>query len=223
MKKIAFIFFLVVLLSCFSSCHLLQIDFQNPNSPSYVSTLGISISQTNITGQKGDTILLSASVNPSNATNQFITWSSSDTSIVSVSSIGLVEFHNVGEAIITATTADGKEAYCYAKTLPVYKTISINANNWLDFFVLNWVDDGTTIYMNFSLNEEYKNATLSDVQITYTAKVHAWNGNDSLLSSYEKIQYPQTEILICKNAVYVYERYYIVNSISGTITYDAND
>ncbi len=54
-----------------------------------------------------------AIVVPSNATNKEVTWTSSNTSIATVSSTGLVKAVGVGTAVITATTTDGgKKATC---------------------------------------------------------------------------------------------------------------
>ena len=55
----------------------------------------------------GDNFQLGASVRPVYATNQNITWSSSDDSVVSVDSNGLLVTKKVGSAIITVTTEDG--------------------------------------------------------------------------------------------------------------------
>ena len=52
------------------------------------------------------TLLLKCTLEPSNATNQNVTWSSSDTSVATVSN-GLVYGVKEGEAIITVTSEDG--------------------------------------------------------------------------------------------------------------------
>ena len=55
----------------------------------------------------GDTFQLGASVRPVYATNQSITWSSSDDSVASVDSNGFLVAKKVGSATITVTTEDG--------------------------------------------------------------------------------------------------------------------
>lgn len=57
----------------------------------------------------GDTMQLSASVYPANATNKAVTWTTSDSSVAKVSSNGLVTAVKSGVALITVTTADGKK------------------------------------------------------------------------------------------------------------------
>ena len=55
----------------------------------------------------GQTLALAAVVQPANATNTSVTWSSNNPSIASVSASGVVTGVSVGTAIITVTTADG--------------------------------------------------------------------------------------------------------------------
>ncbi len=59
---------------------------------------------------EGKTITLSALVKPNNTVNKAIKWSSSDTSIATVNSNGVVSGIKSGEVTITATTANGKFA-----------------------------------------------------------------------------------------------------------------
>jgi uncharacterized protein YjdB len=69
----------------------------------------------------GNTETLTAAINPSNATNQNVTWSSSNNSVATVSTGGVVTAVATGSAIITVTTADGgKTANC---------TVTVNAVN----------------------------------------------------------------------------------------------
>lgn len=68
---------------------------------------GISISPNYIELQKGKTKELAVYINPSNATNKSITWSSSNNSIASVSN-GIVTANAKGVATITAKTSNGK-------------------------------------------------------------------------------------------------------------------
>ena len=59
----------------------------------------------------GDTTRLAATVLPANATNQRVTWTSSNTSIVSVDANGLLKGESPGSVVITATTNEsGKTA-----------------------------------------------------------------------------------------------------------------
>ncbi len=82
-------------------------------SSSIVHVTGISLNKTSENILIGDTKQLEASVLPSNASNKFVTWSSSNIHVATVNKNGLVTATGVGSAIITATTADGgKKATC---------------------------------------------------------------------------------------------------------------
>jgi len=67
----------------------------------------ISLNKTEETIIKGESTELSATVYPSNVTNANVTWSSSDESVATVNSVGVVTGKHEGVAVITATAADG--------------------------------------------------------------------------------------------------------------------
>lgn len=78
-----------------------------------VKVTGISVSSSSLTLNEGATSQLTATVSPSNATNKDYTWSSSDSSVASVSSSGIVTAKSMGSATITAKTSDcGYTAKC---------------------------------------------------------------------------------------------------------------
>ena len=68
-----------------------------------------------ISGQKnlkiGDKLNLSVSVEPGDATDKNVTWSSSDDSIISVNQNGTIKGKKAGSAVITATANDGNGAF----------------------------------------------------------------------------------------------------------------
>lgn len=80
-----------------------------------VPVTGISVSPTNVILNINGTRLLSATVSPSNATNKKVIWSSSNTSIATVSSTGVVTAKSPGTVKITARSqADSSKCgYCY--------------------------------------------------------------------------------------------------------------
>ena len=88
---------------------------------SNVPVTGVSVSPTTATIETGSTQQLTATVAPSTATNQNVTWSSSNTSVATVSSTGLVTGVSTGSATITATTADGG----YTATCTVTVTVAV--------------------------------------------------------------------------------------------------
>lgn len=81
---------------------------QPTTTPKPVKVSGIALSQTSLTmTSKGQTASLTATVNPANAANKSLTWSSSNSSVVTVNANGTVTAIANGTADITATAADG--------------------------------------------------------------------------------------------------------------------
>ncbi len=68
---------------------------------------GIVISLIKMDLEVGKTLKLDATVEPENAANKNVTWSSTDENVATVSDTGLVTGVAVGTATVTATTADG--------------------------------------------------------------------------------------------------------------------
>ena len=68
---------------------------------------GVSVSPTVTTIEQGETVQLTETVLPANADDKSVTWSSSNTSIATVNSSGLVTGVSPGSATITVTTTDG--------------------------------------------------------------------------------------------------------------------
>ena len=83
----------------------------------YILTTGVTLSKTKATLFVGETLTLTATVAPSNATNKSVTWSSSNNTVATVAD-GVVTAKADGTATITVTTDDGKNtATC---TVSVY-------------------------------------------------------------------------------------------------------
>ena len=76
------------------------------NSGGSVSVTGVTVSPTETSISVGEDITLTATVAPENASDQSVTWSSSDTSVATVSE-GTVTGVAAGTATITVTTVDG--------------------------------------------------------------------------------------------------------------------
>ena len=78
-----------------------------------VSVTGVSLDKTEIVLVEDSSEKLTATVEPTNATNKNVTWSSDHEAIATVDQNGTVTARNGGQAIITVTTADGsKTATC---------------------------------------------------------------------------------------------------------------
>ncbi|MCR3761663.1 Ig-like domain-containing protein [Clostridium felsineum] len=85
-----------------------------------VNANSITLNKTSDALTVGDTDTLSASFNPDNTTNKNVTWSSSDSNIVSVDKSGKITANRACNATVTATSEDGqKTASC---------NVTVNAN-----------------------------------------------------------------------------------------------
>ena len=96
----------------------IQVEYTAQN----VAVTGVSLNKSTASIEVGETETLVATVAPSNASNQNVSWSSGSTSVATVSSSGVVTGVSAGTAVITVTTADGnKTASCTVTvTAPVY-------------------------------------------------------------------------------------------------------
>ncbi|MBR6248904.1 MAG: Ig-like domain-containing protein [Muribaculaceae bacterium] len=93
---------------------------------------GISLNKTSATINNGETLQLTYSVTPSNASNKTVTWTSSNAAIATVDNTGLVTAKAFGSATITATTTDGTNlsASCQVTVTPQLATgISLNQSS----------------------------------------------------------------------------------------------
>jgi len=93
-----------------------------------VPVASVSLNKTSISIVAGTTEILQAAILPDNATNKNVNWASSNTSIATVSSAGIVTGVALGAATITAATQDGgKIASCAVTVTPVpVASVSLN-------------------------------------------------------------------------------------------------
>ena len=86
--------------------------------PADVHVTGVSLDKATDTVEVGSTTTLTETITPSNATNKSVTWSTSNSSVATVSG-GVVTGVSAGSARITVTTADGGyTAYCDVTVTP---------------------------------------------------------------------------------------------------------
>ena len=109
-----------------------------------VATTGVTIKAEGdaTTIYEGQTLQLTATVSPDDATDKTVTWSSSDEAVATVNADGLVSAVATGETSITAKTADGLTADYAVKVekdpLTGLMTVSVEAGEVT-------VDNGTII------------------------------------------------------------------------------
>lgn len=88
-----------------------------------VHVTGVSLNQTTAqlyTNHGASTVQLTADVQPADAADKTVTWSSSNVAVATVDEQGLVTVHAAGTAVITATTKDGGFTAACTVTASVY-------------------------------------------------------------------------------------------------------
>ena len=103
-----------------------------------VSPTSVSLNKTSVSLNLDQTIVLTASVSPSNATNKTVTWKSSVPAVATVSG-GKITPKKAGTTVITAATVNGKKAAC---KVTVKKARSI-PSGYVDVPTWNLFDEGS--------------------------------------------------------------------------------
>ena len=126
------------------------------NYPSAIPVTGVSLNKTSITLTEGGEETLIATVNPDNASNKNVSWSSSNTYAATVDATGKVSavFFGTGTAIITATTEDGNytdeclvevTAGTAAFEVVLESTIAIYPNPAKEYLYVTGVEEGLVL------------------------------------------------------------------------------
>ena len=90
-----------------------------------VPVTGVSLNTSTLNLVENETGTLTATVEPSNATNKDVTWESSNTSVATVDATGKVTAIGAGTATITVTTEDGSKTATCAVTVTA-ATVSVS-------------------------------------------------------------------------------------------------
>ncbi len=139
----------------------------NNNSSGVVRVTSVTLNRSNVYLDVNDTYYLTATINPSNATNKNITWKSSNTSVATISSSGKITALRKGTTTITATV-DGKSAS--AKVYVDNNVISVSK------ITLN------RSYLDLDINETYKLvATVTPSNATY--KNVTWKSSNTSVAT----------------------------------------
>ncbi len=143
-----------------------------------IPVTGVTLSKTSAELKIGGTVTLTATVAPSNATNKSVTWSSSNTSVATVSN-GTVTGKTAGTATITVKTSDSsKTATCtvtvYGKpaiSFPSYPTSVTTSTTGVD--IVAKVTGGKGPYTGYWTM--YKGGTRENGTNTYTISTNTTN------------------------------------------------
>ena len=124
----------------------------------------ISLNETSLELEATESFQLKATVRPTDAQNREVTWSSSDSTIVSVDETGLITAHKKGTATITATAKDGSmvskdcvvtvpnNAYVMSSTSE-FESSHPYVNNCSDIWIYT-VTDATYLELLFDISTE---------------------------------------------------------------------
>ena len=107
----------------------------------------ITLSESSYSLVEEGTLQLTATVNPTNATNSVVDWSSNNESVATVDDNGLVTAVSVGSATITATAADGSNVYGSCALTVTAKPVSVSDTLTRE---TTGISNGTTSYSTWS-------------------------------------------------------------------------
>lgn len=114
----------------------------------------VVLDASNLTLKFDSSSQLTATVYPAQA-SQTVTWSSDNTSVATVSSLGLVTAVGTGDATITATANDQKSAQCTVTVVPdPEKTVKLNSANFPDSYFRNYLINNYDLDANGFLGDE---------------------------------------------------------------------
>lgn len=128
----------------------------------HVPVTGVSITEGS-SGTVVNTQQLTAVVTPADATVNTVAWSSSDSTVASVDSNGLVKALKPGSATITVTTTEGAFTATYAVTVPAVGSLTTDS--------IGNVLVGNTIQLTYTTNPP--NAPLTDIQYSSSNNAQA--------------------------------------------------
>ena len=133
----------------------------------------VTLNQTSASLKAGETVTLTATVNPSDATDKTVTWTTSDAAVATVDN-GVVTAKKVGNAIITAKAGD-KTATCAITVEPILVT-SVS----LDKTSLKMIEGDSqtliaTVYPNNATNRKvtWTSSNSSIVKVDQNGKITA--------------------------------------------------
>jgi RHS repeat-associated protein len=140
------------------------IEIWNHNNAAQIDVTGMSISTSNMSLNVGQTGQLATTITPGNATNQNVTWTTSNTAVATVSSGGLVTAVAVGTATITARSVSNT-------SITTTSTITVNAasTSVVPLVALKFNENSGT--------SPASTGSLAGITFTATATAPAWSIN----------------------------------------------
>lgn len=130
----------------------------------HVTSVAIVKTAANVNIMDGAEKRLDIKIMPEDATNQNVTWSTSDAGIVTIDQSGNINGVHEGTATITVTTADGsKKAACKVKVIPAADWISVTG------VTLNLVNTTIPVGSTDKLRYTIEPADASDKEVRWSS------------------------------------------------------
>ena len=170
-------------------CYVYGAEIEVTYTAETVHPTSVSVSPSTASVEAGSTVQLTETILPSNATDKSVTWSSSNTSVATVNSSGLVTGVSAGNATITVTTVDGsKTATCAITVTPVVLTDYILTNTLepgKEYIIAN--GNSGSVYM--MSNESGGSRQLVGVSATVSNNKISINGATAARVVHDCVQY----------------------------------
>lgn len=150
--------------------------------------MSVSVAPSSVTLTEGGSRYLTATVHPSNAT-QSVSWSSSNSSVVSVSSSGKITAIKAGTATITATTSNGKTGTCSVTCKKAIQSIVLSDKDGVSelpakaniTYERTFYSGWNSLCVPFAISQSILNTLCADSKIARVVELEVI-GNERLLS-----------------------------------------
>jgi len=106
-----------------------------PDTPNIIHVTGVSLNKPSTSIEVDAIETLTATITPSNATNQSVTWTSSNASVATVSEGGVIVGVSPGKATITVTTVDGNKTAACTVTVNSIPVTGVSLNKTSTYLV----------------------------------------------------------------------------------------
>ena len=101
-----------------------KVSVKTPNKKKIINPSSIRLNRSSASIDIGSSYTLTATISPSNVSNKTIKWTSSNTSIATVSANGKVVAKSKGTCYIYATTLNNKKASCKVSVIDHYTNVA---------------------------------------------------------------------------------------------------
>lgn len=154
-----------------------------------VHVTSVSLSPTAASIEVGETVQLTETVLPSDATDKSVSWSSSNSSIASVSSGGLVSAIAAGTSTITVTTTDGGYTATCAVTVTPAITYDYILTNSMEVGKKYLIANGNSGSVRILTNQSGGSRQLVGAAVTVSNNKITINGATKALAEFECVRY----------------------------------